>query len=282
MFNSTKILTEAFINQLVDYFFSIYGNPDPNYVSTLRWSGHMALGTIANSDALYHNVEHTIMVTSVGQEILLGKQLADGSIAPCDCLHYMISLLCHDIGYVRGICPGDTETHCIINFKGDTVELPPGATDAWLAPYHIERGKLFVKTRFANHPIINANRVMANIEFTRFPVPQDGDHDGTRDFPALVRAADLIGQLADPHYLLKLSPLFHEFRETGADLKLGYRHPDDLRCAYPKFYWTMVRPFIGDALRYLGLTQTGKQWIANLYSQVFTQEQNCTTLAPLN
>lgn len=31
----------------------------------------MALENIANSDAFYHNVEHTILVTLVGQEILL-------------------------------------------------------------------------------------------------------------------------------------------------------------------------------------------------------------------
>jgi len=33
-----------------------------------------------------------------------------------------------------------------------------------------------------------------------------------------------------------------------------------------------VRPYIGDALRYLQVTQEGQQWIANLYANVFSME----------
>ena len=50
----------------------------------------MALENIANSDALYHNVEHTILVTLVGQEILRGKHIREGGIACEDWLHYLI------------------------------------------------------------------------------------------------------------------------------------------------------------------------------------------------
>ena len=31
----------------------------------------------------------------------------------------------------------------------------------------------------------------------------------------------------------------------------------------PDFFWKQVRPYIGDALAYLCVTQEGKQWIAN-------------------
>jgi hypothetical protein len=34
----------------------------------------------------------------------------------------------------------------------------------------------------------------------------------------------------------------------------------------------MVQPYIGDALRYLRVTQEGQQWIANLYAHVFSIE----------
>ena len=57
---------------------------------------------IANSDAPYHNAEHTMMVTLVGQEILRGKHIREGGVTPRDWLHFISSLLCHDIGYVRG------------------------------------------------------------------------------------------------------------------------------------------------------------------------------------
>ena len=67
--------------------------------------------------------------------------------------------------------------------------------------------------------------------------------------PGLLRAADLIGQLADINYLRKTSALFAEFQETGAIESLGYQTSDDLRAAYPAFFWQAVRPYIGDALR---------------------------------
>jgi hypothetical protein len=67
--------------------------------------------------------------------------------------------------------------------------------------------------------------IEANIEHTRFPVPEDEQHESTDDFPGLVRAADLIGQLADINYLRKQAALFNEFRETGMSSKLKYnRH----------------------------------------------------------
>jgi hypothetical protein len=67
-----------------------------------------------------------------------------------------------------------------------------------------------------------------NIELTRFPVPAAEDHRDTRNFPGLVRAADLIGQLSDPAYLKKLVALFWEFEETGVNRLLGYRTSDDV------------------------------------------------------
>jgi hypothetical protein len=103
---------------------------------------------IANSDAAYHDMNHTIMVTSVGQEILLGKHTSEGGVTPRDWLHFMISLLCHDIGYVRGVCRGDRNGHYICNEDGDLVPISAVATDASLTPYHVTRSKLFVRERF--------------------------------------------------------------------------------------------------------------------------------------
>ena len=72
--------------------------------------------------------------------------------------------------------------------------------------------------------------------------------------------------------LLSDGALFAEFQETGASERLGYQTSDDLRAAYPAFFWQAVRPYIGDALRYLRVTQEGKQWISNLYAHVFSEE----------
>src|SRR5262249_6972315 len=91
-------------------------------------------------------------------------------------------------------------------------------------------------------------------------------------FRDLLRAADLIGQLADIYYLRKTSALFTEFRETGMNEKLKYNSPADLRANYPQFFWQVVRPYIEDGLQYLRVTQEGKQSIANLYANAFSIE----------
>ena len=100
---------------------------------------------IANSDAPYHNAEHTMMVTLVGQEILRGKHIREGGVTPRDWLHFISSLLCHDIGYVRGVCLCDGNGRYVCNEQGDLVDVPDGATDASMAPYHVSRSKVFVR-----------------------------------------------------------------------------------------------------------------------------------------
>ena len=87
--------------------------------------------------------------------------------------------MCHDLGYLRGICPGDTESSFVINEQGDTVRAPRGASDAFLTPHHIERGKIFVRHRCAVIEALDAERIARAIELTRFPVPEDNDHAET-------------------------------------------------------------------------------------------------------
>jgi hypothetical protein len=38
------------------------------------------------------------------------------------------------------------------------------------------------------------------------------------------------------------------------------------------FFWKAVNPYVGEALRYLRVTQEGHQWVANLYANVFATE----------
>ena len=276
MFNPTQIIIEAFVSELSIMYERIYSRLEPNYPGIIGFVARLALENIANTDAAYHDINHTIMVTLVGQEILRGRHISEGGVTPRDWLHFIVSLLCHDIGYVRGICAGDRDGRYVINARGDTIALPTGATDAAMTPYHVERSKLFVHERFGRAALahIDNREIEANIEHTRFPVPEDEVHAPTNDFPGLLRAADLIGQLADVNYLRKTSALFSEFRETGASEKLGYTSAADLRAAYPAFFWQVVRPYIDSALHYLRVTQEGKLWIANLYANVFSTEHS--------
>lgn len=276
MFTPTSHTIEACVEQLQQTYTGVYGQLEPEYPKILGWAGGMALELLANSDALYHNVEHTVMVTMLGQEMLRGKHLREGGVTPNDWLHVILALLCHDIGYVRGLCRADRAGAYTTGVPGQWVTLPPGSTDAALTPYHVDRGQQFVRERFGRHTLIDAERLAAYIERTRFPVPSDADHQHTADEAGLVRAADLIGQLADPHYLRKLPALFAEFVETGVAACLGYATADDLRQGYATFYWQVVARYIQDGLRHLRVTQEGKQWLAHLYAHVFVVEHGQT------
>ncbi|NEP79938.1 MAG: metal-dependent phosphohydrolase [Okeania sp. SIO3C4] len=274
MFNATEILITSFVEKIKDGYHRTYGGHKSNYEEIIGWAGNMALENIANSDALYHNVEHTILVTLVGQEILRGKHIREGGVACEDWLHYIISLVCHDIGYVKGVCRKDKKGWYATGKGDEMVNLPLGCTDASLTPYHVDRAKLFINERFGGHKLIDVAIIKYNIELTRFPVPKESDHQDTVNYPGLVRAADLIGQLSDPRYLNKICSLYYEFEETGFNQKVGYKNPSDLRDNYPQFFWQGVHPYIKNALKYLSLTQQGKQIIANLYSNVFVIEHD--------
>lgn len=272
MFNLTEIEIDAFVKHLQQAYHRTYGGFKGDYAEIIGWAGNMALENIANSDALYHNVDHTILVTLVGQEVLRGRHIREGGVSAEDWLHFAVSLLCHDIGYVKGVCQADKEGLYATGTDSPPFQLPPGATDASLTPYHVDRGKLFVEERFGGHRLIDVELVKQCIEPTRFPVPTREDPPDTTGLPGLVRGADLIGQMSDPRYLNKIPALFHEFQETGVNERLGYKNPGDLRRNYPKFYWSGVYPYIKQALQYLALTQYGKQIRANLFSNVFQVE----------
>ena len=214
MLNVTTLAAEAFGRKLADTYRHYYGDREPELATLLDAGARLLIERIGSSDALYHNFEHTILVTQVGQEIIRGKLLFQ-SIEPEDWVHFIFALLCHDIGFVRGACAEDDATSVVIDEDGGRFQLPRGASDAILAPYHVTRGKIAVRERFAGHRLLDSERIAHAIELTRFPVPDDQDHKETDTEAGLVRAADLIGQLSDPNYPCKLNALFHEFKETG-------------------------------------------------------------------
>ncbi|MFP4574835.1 MAG: Npun_R2479 family HD domain-containing metalloprotein [Coleofasciculus sp.] len=275
MFNPTDVLIQTCVTQLQAGYLRTYGYYKPDYANLITQVANLALTQITRSNALYHTVEHTILATLVGQEILRGKHLREGNVSPKDWLHCIISLLCHDIGYVKGICHPDkiNQRQYATGINQELIILPLGATDASLAPYHVDRGKLFIKEYFGGEDLIDIEVIQRYLELTRFPVPADNDYQDTVNYPGLIRAADLIGQLSDPQYLQKLTALFYELAEIGTHEGLGYHHPADLRQGYPKFFWNLVYPYIQTGLHHLQMTGWGEQIIANLYTNVFVVEK---------
>src|SRR6201981_2096570 len=156
-------------------------------------TARLAIECIGNSDALYHNVEHTMLVTLVGHDIMKGRALLAPTL-PSDYAHLIVACLMHDIGYVRGILKGDGPDGYVIDASGRKAKLPHGSSDAALFPYHVDRSKLFVMERIATSDVLDAARIARAIEFTRFPTSAEADYGGNEE-GSLLRAADLIGQL---------------------------------------------------------------------------------------
>ncbi|CUT12462.1 FIG01007894 hypothetical protein [Bradyrhizobium sp.] len=256
-----------------------FGASHAGLTELLPFAAKLTMECIGNSDALYHNIEHTLLVTLAGHDILTGRALLRPTTAN-DYANFILACLTHDIGYVRGVVQGDEDDLFIADVTGRTVRLPRGSSDAALAPYHVDRSKLFVLERLDSVELLDADRVSRAIEYTRFPYAMSSNDSLIEEEGLLLRAADLIGQLGDPNYLKKSNALFYEFEEIGLNKTLGYATPADIVYKYPQFYWGNVAPQIQQAIRYLNVTSRGRQWIASLYGNVFRAERELNLSGP--
>ena len=110
MLNIQALKINPFTDYLVNSFERTFGTTDQEILNFLRTATSISLENIANGDMLYHNVDHTIMVTSVGSEIIRGKHLYEGGFCAEEGLAFLLALLCHDVGYVKGVCRKDDLT----------------------------------------------------------------------------------------------------------------------------------------------------------------------------
>ena len=83
-----------------------FGSSHARLAELIPFAARLALECIGNSDALYHNVEHTMLVTLAGHDIFKGRALLKPS-TPTDYSNFIVACLTHDIGYIRGIVKGD-------------------------------------------------------------------------------------------------------------------------------------------------------------------------------
>ena len=275
----TALAAKKLGNFLAKDFRRVFGPTHDDQAERLGSFARSTIECLARSDALYHNFEHTLLVTMVGRDILEGMTLSQ-RIEPTDYSHLIVACLLHDIGYVRGVLSGDTETEFVVDGSGRKTTLPRGASDAALSPYHVDRSKLFAFERLRNSPAIDSSRIAASIEMTRFPVPLDRSSANESMEPKLVQAADLIGQLGDPMYSRKANALYNEFEEIGRNRQLGYSSPADIIDRYPSFFWNSVSTHIEDGLKYLNMTVSGRQWIANLHHHLLCAEHAHRFMGP--
>ncbi|MGJ4889685.1 HD domain-containing protein [Bradyrhizobium sp. HKCCYLR20261] len=276
MITLPELAAEALERFLSSYMRRRFGSSETQLAEILPGAARVALECIGNSDALYHNVEHTLLVTLAGHEIMRGRALHTHMTAD-DYVHVIMACLLHDIGYVRGLFREDDSDGFIVDRGGRKICLPRGSSDASLMPYHVDRSKLYVINRIEGMAPLDKDRIARAIEGTRFPPLAGQQFDEEQ---SIVRAADLIGQLGDPNYIRKANALYHEFEEVGINRQLGYESPADIVNRYPQFYWNSVAPHIQTEIRYLNMTSTGRQWIANLYANVFRAERDISLSGP--
>ena len=270
----------AFADHLVEGYRAVYGKRDPDHGSIIRAMAQLAVERISSSDALYHDVHHTDDGDAGRPDHPARPDHGRGD-GPEDWLHFTVATLCHDIGYLRGICPGDREGRYVIDGEGNTIEAPRGASDAFLAPYHIERGKIFVRHRCRRSRHLDPERIAQAIELTRFPIPDDDDHADTDteagagpcrrpDRPAGRPGPPAQAQCA----LLRVRRDRHR---APARLRVAGRSG---RAVIRASSGRKVEPYLDTALRHLERTVEGKQWIAQLYAHVFVEEHSRSRPGP--
>jgi hypothetical protein len=277
MITLPELAADALEDFLRSYMRRRFDSSQTPLVEMVPAAARVALEWIGNSDALYHNVEHTLLVTLAAHDILRGRALHT-RMPVDDYAHVIVACLAHDIGYVRGLFREDDADGFVIDSKGNKVTLPRGSSDAGLMLHHVDRSKLYVMQRLDGTPL-DKQRIADAIEGTRFP-PRDGQQYDEE--ASIVRAADFIGQLGDPNYIRKANALYHEFEEVGMNRQLGYESPADIVNRYPQFYWNIVAPHIQTEIRYLNMTSSGRQWITSLYANVFRAEREISLSGPQN
>jgi hypothetical protein len=99
MLNPTSLLADALGRNLAETYRRIYGDQEPHIAHGLDEAARLVIERIVSSDALYHDCEHTALVTLCVQDILRGRRL-EHVVSPNDWFHTILAALNHDIGGV--------------------------------------------------------------------------------------------------------------------------------------------------------------------------------------
>ena len=152
MITVPELASEALGSYLSTHLSRRFRSTEAHLTELIPSVARLSLECIGNSDALYHNVEHTMLVTLVGYDIMKGRALLTHT-TPGDYAHLLVACLLHDIGYVRGILRGDGTDGYVIDARGNKVDIPRGSSDAALLQYHVDRSKLFVMDRMSGQRV---------------------------------------------------------------------------------------------------------------------------------
>jgi hypothetical protein len=271
MFKPSDIIIDDYLARLREEFVRAHPEAPRSYLDTLDRAGRVSLRHVARSNALYTNLESTLLVAEVGLRILEGRQIERFDVSADDWLHFMLGACSVFVGFARGVVPGDNGRKLVVSPDGRTIELERSQTDGCLLRDYIERGQMFIRQRFADTSPIDAERLAEMIELTRMPTPRTPPDD-QESWPALLRAAQTIALGADPRFVQRSKKLYRQLEEAGFASKMGYTNPADIIDSYPQRFWKHLLPQITVALSYLKYTGGGQTWLARLNSRMLEEE----------
>ncbi len=271
MLDLSHLAVRSYGTVLTKRFATLFGDNRPDLATLINQIARVALTRAAGTTALFHDLDHTIAIVEAGQDILRGKIVRDGTVGPDDWAHFLVALLCFNIGFNRNLLPGDEGRRCVVDAAGRSIVLPVGVTDGALWPYFVDRSKLFVRSYFSHHPLLNADRLANYIEYGRFPIPPEQNTD-TTSFHGLLRAAHLIGSVGDPDFMHKINPMLIELREAGLTEQFGYHDVESFRANFSIYFRDMLQPVLGEAMRLLELTASGRSWLAGMHAHLLLEQ----------
>ena len=107
MMTLPELAADSLEEFLGEYMRRRWGSSHGPFVEIVTGAARLAMECIGTSDALYHNIEHTMLVTLAGHDIMRGRGLYT-QVSADDYAHIILACLFHDIGYVRGILKEDS------------------------------------------------------------------------------------------------------------------------------------------------------------------------------
>ena len=174
-------------------------------------------------NTLYHDLNHTMDCLLVTAKLINGAFLNGVRFGKHEVSLGLISALMHDTGYIQA---EDDDT----------------GTGAKYTICHIDRSIEFMRQYFQDHrfPLEDLQICSNLLKCTGLDVKISEINFQTREHEILGKilgTADLIGQMANEHYLEKLPFLYREFKEGGVQC---YKDELDLLKKTPAF-WEMVK-----------------------------------------
>jgi len=73
LLNPISIMAVRLADYIAELYLQYFSYRNPEYATYMGGAARLVLEGLGNSNALYHNIEHAMMVTLAGQQIIRGR-----------------------------------------------------------------------------------------------------------------------------------------------------------------------------------------------------------------